>query len=111
VDTETIYEVPMMLLTPEDAKKSLAEWLPRATDDDRPLDRFIEIARGAGFGMGIIVTNQGYVARWTHTHRNCSGLPVGEAQNIEDARLLACVAILEVPDVAEIFAIHRGPRV
>jgi hypothetical protein len=98
------------------AREVVAKWLPSDTREDvlgqptsgRLSARFIEIARLAGFGMGIIVTDDGYLARWTHPRLKSSDLPVaGFASNAEDASVLACVALLRSPKCLDLLEPHR----
>jgi hypothetical protein len=86
------------------ARRRVAKWLPPREDEalcgvttsDMLSERFLEIARKAKFGMGITVSGNLYSARWTHPECRCSELPsAGSVENAEDARLLACAALLE----------------
>ena len=101
----------------EDARQAVAKWLPPETacsnlfgqkTSDLLAQRFMMSARAAGFGMGLLVTEGGYIARWTHTRLKGVELPdSGIAPTTEDARVLACAALLEHPKAARLLSRYR----
>jgi hypothetical protein len=58
--------------------------------------------------MAIVVTDDGYFARWTHPRLKSSDLPIaGIASNDEGACILACAALLHSSKCVELLERHR----
>jgi hypothetical protein len=102
----------------DQATTVVVSWLPPTDVDegllgqpasDRLSDRFMKIARRAGFGMGIVRVDGGYKARWTHPRLNGSELPdSGLSTDAEDARIRACSALLKVPKAVRLLKLYRA---
>jgi|SoiMethySBSTD1v2_1073268.scaffolds.fasta_scaffold600850_3 hypothetical protein len=85
------------------ARSAVAEWL--ALDNDQEVNcaktsealanSFFQVAKAAGFAMGIVVTEAGYSARWSHPRVRGFEMPHSlAAKDMDDARVLACEALL-----------------
>jgi hypothetical protein len=109
--------MPSDPLSVDRANEILANWLSREECEEGLLGqrgsdelsyRFMAIARRAKFGLAIVVTNRGCIARWTHPRLSGPALPdSGLAPTDDDARVLACAALLQVPAAVQLLDRHR----
>jgi hypothetical protein len=98
------------------ARSRVLKWLNGGSVDALPdqsaslSERFMVVARRAHFGMGITVSNSRYKAVWTHPRISGSQLPdIESAADAEDARILACDALLNDRECARMLDQHRPP--